>query len=136
MTVRLELRLLDVAPVRRETNGAVIGVPVSFASGKSDVSPAMETKIARIATVLAQEPDTHLRIEAYSDGREDKQDRKVSQMRANAVRDELVRRGVAAERIDAVGRGAGFPIASDTTEAGRAQNRRMSIVVLSPGAAR
>ena len=56
---------------------------------------------------------------------------KLSQDRANAVRDYLLSQGVKAEKIRAVGRGEANPVASNDTPEGRANNRRVEIVVQS-----
>jgi OOP family OmpA-OmpF porin len=58
----------------------------------------------------------------------DKSNLDLSQQRAEAVRDFLIKNGIDAERIEARGYGEAAPVASNDTEAGRQQNRRVEIV--------
>ena len=57
----------------------------------------------------------------------------LSQQRAEAVRDALIDRGISTRRLEAVGLGEEFPIASNDTEVGRRQNRRVEIIILKAG---
>jgi hypothetical protein len=57
----------------------------------------------------------------------------LSQCRAEAVRNALLSRGVAIHRIVSKGYGKSYPVATNDTEAGRQQNRRVEIIILDPG---
>ena len=75
---------------------------------------------------LAQNPDVTVEIRGYTDAVGTKSSNiKLSQRRADAVRDHLISKGVAGERIVAKGYGPENPIAPNATAAGRQQNRRI-----------
>ena len=106
---------------------------VRFPPGKA-VLPAGEIpSLDGIAAALVAFPDLKVRIEGHTDssGR-DETNLSLSQARAEAVMAALVARGVAADRLTAVGLGKERPIASNNTAAGRAQNRRVELYVLAP----
>ncbi|MFZ1576004.1 MAG: OmpA family protein [Chromatiaceae bacterium] len=90
-------------------------------------------RLDRIAAVLVEFPELKVRVEGHTDstGR-DESNRVLSQQRAEAVMVALVERGVAPERLTAVGLGKAKPIASNETQAGRSQNRRVEIYVIEP----
>ena len=60
----------------------------------------------------------------------DKANKKLSEGRANSVRDNLIKRGIDAGRIEAEGKGESQPITTNDTEEGRAQNRRVEFMIL------
>lgn len=104
---------------------------VLFASGKSDVLPDAQTKLGNVATALSQQdPDSKIIVQGYTDsqgGQSFNQD--LSQRRADSVRSYLVSHGLAADRVTAQGFGMGSPIADNASAEGRANNRRVEIVV-------
>src|SRR5437016_3956065 len=119
-------------PVARNwIEGGLAGGQIGFASG----SAAIDARSAPLLDRLAQEarscPGT-LRIDGHTDpvGRS-AFNRRLSQARAAAVRDALIARGVPAERLRARGFAARRPIADNTTESGRARNRRIEFHVVS-----
>lgn len=115
----------------RSLAGVLAGGQIEFASG----SAAIDARSAPLLDRLAQEarscPGT-LRIDGHTDpvGRS-AFNRRLSQARAAAVRDALIARGVPAERLRARGFAARRPIADNTTESGRARNRRIEFHVVS-----
>ena len=75
-----------------------------------------------------------IRITGHTDAvGSDEANQILSEGRANAVRDELIKRGIAAERIEAEGKGESEPIADNATEEGRAKNRRVEFTIISTG---
>jgi outer membrane protein OmpA-like peptidoglycan-associated protein len=99
----------------------------------SDRPTAAGTKsLDDVATILKGHPTAKVRIDGFTDdtGNAD-YNKKLSANRANAVRDALMRRGVGEKRITIAGNGANNPVASNDTEEGRAQNRRIELVVTS-----
>ena len=102
---------------------------VLFDTNKATLKPGADQKIERLATFLNQNPNERLIIEGYTDstGSED-YNQELSQRRAEAVANSLAARGVPASRYQAVGRGQAFPVAANSTSAGRQQNRRVEIV--------
>jgi OmpA-OmpF porin, OOP family len=84
------------------------------------------------AAALREHPQAHIRLEGFADatGTMDANER-LSQARAQSVRSYLVARGVAADRIDTTGRATAHPVASNTSADGRAENRRVELIVVS-----
>ena len=81
--------------------------------------------------LLQSEPDKQIRIEGHTDSTGNSETNlKISQQRADAVLTALVSLGVNAERITSAGMGQDFPIASNESEDGRAQNRRVDVILL------
>lgn len=99
------------------------------------LKPGSYDELDRVATVLRKYPQTRIRIEGHTDSTGSEQyNQSLSERRAMAVRDALVQRGVDPRRIETVGFGESRPIASNSTEAGRQLNRRVSIVIIPQGA--
>lgn len=131
--------LAAFASVKQEARGMVITLngSVLFASNKTELLPSAQTRLNAVAESLTQQ-DTESKfvVQGYTDsqgGVAFNQD--LSQRRAQSVRDYLVSRGVAADRVTAQGLGLTSPIADNATAEGRANNRRVEIVV-QPGSPR
>jgi outer membrane protein OmpA-like peptidoglycan-associated protein len=104
---------------------------VLFASGKSELLPAAQLKLNSVADALMQQdPDSKMVVEGHTDSQGgDAYNQDLSQRRAQTVRDYLVSRGVAADRATAQGFGPSRSIADNKSAEGRANNRRVEIVV-------
>lgn len=127
-----QLALAKLAAVREEPRGMVITLSgsVLFASDKSELLPAARNRLEQVAEVLLASPDRSLTIEGHTDSRGGTQyNIDLSQRRADAVRNELVRRGYPTERIESRGLGAAQPVSENNSADGRANNRRVEIVV-------
>lgn len=125
--------LSKVGDVKRDPRGTVITLSgaVIFASGKSELLPSARNKLAEVASALASgESSSRIVVEGHTDsvGAAD-MNQELSLKRATAVRDALVSGGVKADRLSVEGFGATRPIADNTSQAGRANNRRVEIVV-------
>jgi outer membrane protein OmpA-like peptidoglycan-associated protein len=95
-----------------------------------------DPSLDRLAQVLNQYPDRSIRIEGFTDSTgPDELNQKLSEQRAEAVRQALVEKGVDASRIDVEGFGKEHPVASNDTAAGRQRNRRVEVVILEETAA-
>ncbi|OJV40565.1 OmpA family protein [Hydrogenophaga sp. 70-12] len=104
-----------------------------FASGRSTLSPTLVRVLGQFATTLQQNQATQVTIIGHTDSSgSDAINNPLSFDRANATRDYLVGRGVAATRISTDGRGSREPIADNGTAQGRAMNRRVEIYVAEP----
>jgi outer membrane protein OmpA-like peptidoglycan-associated protein len=104
---------------------------VSFDVNSATVKPAFKPSLAKVAEVL-QRYDTQVTVVGHTDSSGgESYNQQLSERRARAVKDELVRQGVAALRLSAVGRGEFEPRADNSTAAGRAQNRRVEILLQS-----
>ncbi len=88
----------------------------------------------RLIQFLGQYPENTISIEGHTDSRgADDFNIRLSQARADAVRRALIGRGVSADRLQSVGLGEEFPLASNELESGRQQNRRVEIIILNKG---
>lgn len=125
--------LSKFASVKQETRGMVITLSggVLFASAKSELLPEASIKLNSVAEALTQQdPDSKIVVEGHTDsqgGASYNQD--LSQRRAETVRAHLVSRGIAADRVTAQGFGPTRSIADNKSPEGRANNRRVEIVV-------
>ncbi len=125
--------LAKFASVKQETRGMVITLSggVLFASAKSELLPGALVKLNSVAKALTQQdPESKMVVEGHTDsqgGVSYNQD--LSERRARTVRDYLVAHGIAADRITSRGFGASRPIADNNSAEGRANNRRVEIVV-------
>jgi outer membrane protein OmpA-like peptidoglycan-associated protein len=103
---------------------------IEFENGSSDLTAASEEKIRNIATTLRASPGTHVTVTGYTDNVGAEQANiQLSQSRANAVMNALTARGVDADQIRAQGFGSQDPAATNDTAEGRAQNRRVTVMV-------
>ena len=105
---------------------------VVFESGKAALTPASTEILTKAFNTLNENPEIEVEIHGYTDstGRWET-NVELSQLRADAVRAYLIQQGISAERIIAKGFGPNDPIAPNDTPEGRAQNRRVDIVMLS-----
>ena len=125
-------RRLEHMQLRETDRGVVVTLgDVLFASGESELKDAAAQNVQDVVDLLAAEPDKRIRIEGHTDSSGDAAfNLRLSEQRAQAVRDALVNAGVAPDRITVVGLGEDFPIASNDTAAGRSQNRRVDVILL------
>ena len=125
--------LAKFASVKQEQRGMVITLSggVLFASAKSDLFAGGAAKLNSVAEALTQQdPDSKIVVEGHTDSQGTAAyNQNLSQQRAQTVRDYLVSRGVASDRISAQGFGLTRPIADNKSAEGRANNRRVEIVV-------
>jgi len=106
---------------------------VFFKTGKADILPVSFPLLEEIAQALRDHPAIRVRIEGHTDSvGNDRTNLRLSQARAESVRRFLISRGVEANRLVAVGRGEEAPLDDNSTEAGRAVNRRVEFHIL-PG---
>ena len=127
--------LSKIAQVKEEQRGVVITLDgqVLFVTGKAELLPIARDRLNEVAKSLKELDDDKLvSIEGFTDSRgADDMNQRLSQDRANAVRDYLTSQGVKPEKLRAIGRGEANPVASNDTPEGRANNRRVEIVVQS-----
>jgi outer membrane protein OmpA-like peptidoglycan-associated protein len=101
-----------------------------FDTNSATLQPSSQEQLANIAAIMKAYPNVHLRIGGYTDNQGDAAaNLKLSQDRANNVMQQLVAMGVDPSRLDAKGYGEDHPVADNTTDAGRAMNRRISMRV-------
>ncbi|HTM46023.1 MAG TPA: OmpA family protein [Polyangiaceae bacterium] len=126
-----------VAQVKEEARGTVVTLSgqVLFLSGKSELLPSARDQLQTVAKALIDQGDSRsISIEGYTDSRGDESaNMTLSQQRADAVRTFLISSGVPAERMTAVGKGESSPVASNDTAEGRANNRRVELILSNQG---
>ena len=104
---------------------------LTFASGSANIDGTSGLEVDNMAAILNAYPDVKVRLEGYTDSQGDATANQVlSQNRAAAVMNRLVGLGIPAERITTQGYGAENPVADNDTPEGRAQNRRIEVVVV------
>jgi len=106
---------------------------MKFPTAQDALSPEAEARLAELTQRLkAENRNVYLEIQGHTDavGDEDYNEQ-LGQARAEAVRRFLSRDGIALNRMATISYGEAAPVASNDTEEGRAQNRRVAIVVLS-----
>jgi len=102
---------------------------VLFDTGRATLKPGATRDLDRLAQALKDNPNTRVKIEGFTDSvGSDSYNQGLSERRAQAVADALQMRGVPADRLQAEGLGKEFPVASNDSQAGRQQNRRVEIV--------
>ncbi|MBR2536692.1 MAG: OmpA family protein [Hyphomicrobium sp.] len=103
---------------------------IRFAVNATRIGPAARRAIADVARVMRRCPNHALAINGHADRRGTIEDnRRLSESRANAVRDDLIRRGVDVDRLSAIGHGALMPAAKAETRSAYAKNRRVDFDV-------
>jgi outer membrane protein OmpA-like peptidoglycan-associated protein len=118
--------------VKSEARGTVITLAggLVFETGRATILAGAQAQLNQVADALKSQAEHHFAVEGHTDNQgTDKINDALSTRRANAVRDYLVVRGVAAAAITASGYGSRRPIADNKTAEGRAMNRRVEIVV-------
>jgi outer membrane protein OmpA-like peptidoglycan-associated protein len=125
-------RQLENLQLRQTESGVVVTLgDVLFESGQTELREEAMASLVEVVDLLQSEPTKKIRIEGHTDSTgEAATNLEISAARANAVFKALVSLGVNAERVTTQGMGEDFPIASNDTEEGRAQNRRVDVILL------
>ena len=105
-----------------------------FATNKTVILPTSEQAMSDLAAFLIQNPSVTIHITGHTDAvGSDEANQILSEGRANAVRADLIKRGVAAERMTAEGKGEREHVADNDTEEGRQLNRRVEFTITGTG---
>ncbi|HEX2676063.1 MAG TPA: OmpA family protein, partial [Polyangiales bacterium] len=119
--------------VKEESRGTVIVLPgsVLFTSGKAELTPEAQQKLGLVADTISPQAKNHdITVEGHTDSKGTPESNQVlSESRARAVADFLISRGVPPQSITSVGIGQNRPVADNATAEGRANNRRVEIVI-------
>lgn len=114
---------------RLMSDGKIITYAITFETGKADLKPESEVEINRIAKLMQDDASLKFEVQGHCDNTgSDKVNDPLSQKRAEAIVAALVQKGIAANRLTAVGKGSHAPIADNSTDEGRAKNRRVEFV--------
>ncbi len=122
---------IDALQAEATDRGLVLTLgDVLFATGRSEVKVGATSNLNKLVSFLNKYPDRNVQIEGYTDnvGSEDS-NQGLSQRRAESVKSYLVQQGISAARLSAVGMGESQPVADNSTESGRQQNRRVVAVI-------
>jgi outer membrane protein OmpA-like peptidoglycan-associated protein len=123
---------LSIGAVKEEPRGMVITLSgsVLFASNKDALLPAAQERLAQVAEALKTQEDHKIVVEGHTDSQgSDASNQTLSERRAQAVVSFLISKGVPVEQIKAQGLGMSRPIADNKSAEGRANNRRVEIIV-------
>ncbi len=131
---KLRAQLNAVLATQETPRGLVVTLgDVLFDTGKSNLKQNAQISLAKVSVILQQYPDLKLQIEGYTDSvGGDEYNLKLSQDRANATQAFLISNNVNPGSVTAMGYGKSHPVADNTSAAGKAQNRRVEMVVSGP----
>lgn len=125
-------RRLELMELRETDRGVVVTLgDVLFELGQTQLQPGARDNLADVVDLLQSEPERRIRIEGHTDSSGPASvNARISEERARSVMASLVSMGIDSSRIQAIGMGEEFPIASNETEEGRGQNRRVDVILL------
>lgn len=104
---------------------------LTFDTGKATLQPSSQEQLQNVAAILKAFPQVKVKVGGYTDNVGNKAaNQKLSGERATNVMNELVKLGIAPDRMKAEGYGEQYPVGSNDTEEGRAKNRRISLRVM------
>jgi outer membrane protein OmpA-like peptidoglycan-associated protein len=128
---RLKDQLNQVLQTKESARGLIVNMSdVLFDFNKYTLKAEAREKLAKVSGILLAYPGLKLQVEGYTDNiGSDDYNQKLSEERADGVRDYLESQSVKEANISATGYGKSDPIADNSTSAGRAQNRRVQLVV-------
>lgn len=131
LRVQLSEQLNKILKTRDSARGLIVSMSdVLFDTGEYSLKPGAKEKLAKVSGILIAYPSLNIEVGGYTDNvGGDEMNQKLSENRADAVRDYLVEEGVAANSVTAKGFGNTLPVASNDNSAGRQENRRVELVV-------
>jgi outer membrane protein OmpA-like peptidoglycan-associated protein len=116
---------------RMMSDGKFITYGITFDVGKSTIKPESMGEINRIVQLMNENPDLKFSVEGHTDSTGNAaSNQTLSDARSAAVVAKLVELGIAADRLTSAGKGQNSPIADNSTDEGRAKNRRVEFVKL------
>jgi len=127
-----KLAAANAAAVKEEPRGTVITLSggVLFASNKSQLLPGAQSSLNQVGEALKANEDKKVLIEGHTDSRgSDTTNQQLSKARADSVASYLISQGVGPDRITTAGLGPSRPVADNNTAEGRANNRRVEIII-------
>ncbi|MCU1249706.1 MAG: OmpA/MotB domain protein [Edaphobacter sp.] len=128
---KLRTQLNSVLATSESARGLIVNMSdVLFDTGKYTLKPITQISLAKVSGILQAYPGLKLQVEGYTDSvGSDDYNQKLSENRADAVRNFLLTQGVQEANITSTGYGKAKPVADNATAQGRAQNRRVQLVV-------
>ncbi|KRW62054.1 hypothetical protein AO726_01120 [Pseudomonas sp. TTU2014-080ASC] len=126
----LEEQIASLASNEAERGLVMTLGDVLFDTGHADLHIAANRAVLKLVQYLQLNPRRVVRIEGYTDNTGAEEDNlRLSKARAQAVADVMVELGIDSKRIEVQGYGESFPVAVNASEKGRAQNRRVEVVI-------
>jgi outer membrane protein OmpA-like peptidoglycan-associated protein len=131
LRAQLSEQLNKILETRDSARGLIVSMSdVLFDTGEYSLKPGAREKLAKVAGILIAYPSLNIEVGGYTDNvGGDEMNQKLSENRANSVRDYLVDQGVATNSVTSKGFGNTLPVASNDNPAGRQENRRVELVV-------
>ena len=128
---QLSEQLNRILATRESARGLIVSMSdVLFDTGHYSLKPGAREKLAKVAGILIAYPGLNIEVGGYTDNvGGDEMNQKLSENRADAVRNYLVEQGVTTNFVTAKGFGNTLPVASNDNSAGRQENRRVELVV-------
>lgn len=128
--MRAELAALQALQAKQTERGMVLTLgDVLFDTARAELKPGAMSTVDRLADFMREHTAYQLLIEGHTDSRgEEEYNLQLSERRAEAVRNALVSRGLAGERVRVRALGESYPVADNESAAGRQQNRRVEVV--------
>jgi outer membrane protein OmpA-like peptidoglycan-associated protein len=127
---QLESALADLQ-AKKTDRGLVITLgDVLFATGQAELRPGGRHSLDKLSNFMRQYPQRTVQIEGFTDNvGSEEYNQRLSEHRADAVRDVLTNAGVASDRIQTRGLGKSSPVADNDSATGRQQNRRVEVII-------
>jgi outer membrane protein OmpA-like peptidoglycan-associated protein len=128
---KLRAQLNAVLATSETARGLIVNMSdVLFDTAKYTLKPDTKVSLAKVSGILLSYPGLRLQVEGYTDSTGSPEfNQKLSENRADSVRDFLISQGVSTSNIEATGYGQNNPVADNATASGRQQNRRVQLVV-------
>ncbi len=131
MREKLRAQLNEVLQTTETSRGLVVNLSdVLFDTGKYTLKPNTQVSLARIAGIFQSYPGVKVQVEGFTDSvGSDALNQTLSDNRASTTKDFMIKQGVSPDNISSAGYGKSDPVADNSTASGRAQNRRVNLVV-------
>ena len=128
---RLKAQLNLILTTTDTARGLIVNMSdVLFDTNQATLKPGAREKLAKVSGILLAYPSLHVSVEGHTDSTGTAEyNQKLSERRADSVRDYLISQSINAANVDAKGFGQERPVATNETAAGRQQNRRVEMVV-------
>jgi len=120
-----------IVPLPTVTEQPIVLDNLFFATNKTTILPQSEPDLLRLFQLLSKHPEIRIRITGHTDNvGTERANQKLSEGRANSVRQNMIDRGIDPSRIEAEGKGESMPVDTNDTDEGRQNNRRVEFIVL------